>query len=139
MARREKTYSDKKELARIMISHLTLNKLQKVTFHKSKNQLQKKQFYTVKCTAVHYVNNILQYQRNEFPIKKCSSRVMDQKRWIRKQTPSIFCIQETHLKSKEIHRLRVEDEKKFISHWKTKLNKTKLTQPYLHYTKFHYT
>ena len=43
------------------------------------------------------------------PIKR--PRVIE---WIKKQDPSICCLQETHLKPKDMHRLKVKGQKKIF-------------------------
>ena len=40
--------------------------------------------------------------------------------WIRKQDPYIRCLQETHLRSKDTHRLKVKGWKNISCKWKEK-------------------
>ena len=46
------------------------------------------------------------------PIKRL--RVIELIEWIKKQDPSICCLQETHLKPKGMHRLKVKDWRKIF-------------------------
>ena len=51
-----------------------------------------------------------------------------QTEWIQKQDPSICCLQETHLKTRDTYRLKVKGWKKNISHkWRPKESRSRDT------------
>ena len=45
---------------------------------------------------------------------KCSNQRHRIAEWIRKHDPHICCLQETHFRTKDLHRLKVKDWKKNI-------------------------
>ena len=57
------------------------------------------------------------------PIRR--HRVAD---WIEKKKPTICCLQETHLRAKDIYKLKVRGWKRYFSEWKRQASRRLVTE-----------